>query len=219
MTRHHQEGPQRRVAARAHEHGRQQDTGDERHHVDDVPARQQQRFAADEALQLPERDDRSGERDGADEDADEGLDLVHARFDAGEGMTRIERDRQPHEHRGEPDKAVQDGHHLRHRRHADARREQRADGAANRQHREQQRVVGNARTERRGDDRDHHPHDAVEIAAPRRLLRRQPAKAEDEEDPGDEIRNRDEGLWQHRWWPSDGTSAASAASRGSRRRY
>ena len=113
-----------------------------------VPARQEQRLAADEALQLAERDDRSGERDRADEDAEEGLDLVHARLDAGKGMTRIERDRKPHEHRGEPDEAVEDRHQLRHRRHADARREQRADGAANRQHREQQRVVGDARPER-----------------------------------------------------------------------
>ena len=52
------------------------DAGHDRREVEQVPARQQQRLAADDALQLAERDDRAGEGDRADEDADEDLDVV-----------------------------------------------------------------------------------------------------------------------------------------------
>ena len=47
-----------------------------------MPAGQQQRLAADQALQLAERDHRSGERHRADEHAEEDLGLVDPRFDA-----------------------------------------------------------------------------------------------------------------------------------------
>ena len=58
------------------------DAGDDQAKVERVAARQEQRLAADDALELAEGDDRAGEGDRADEHADEDLDHVDARFDA-----------------------------------------------------------------------------------------------------------------------------------------
>jgi hypothetical protein len=52
--------------------------------VEPVAARQQQRLAADLARQLAEGDDRAGEGDGADEDADVDLHLVNGLFGTAE---------------------------------------------------------------------------------------------------------------------------------------
>ena len=71
------------------------------------------------------------------------------RFGAGRSATSgCERDREADEHRGRADEAVEDRDQLRHRRHLHARRERGADGAADRQHRQQHRVAGDARPER-----------------------------------------------------------------------
>src|SRR5262249_18262192 len=44
----------------------------------------------------------------------------------------------------------------------------------------------------RGDDRDRHADDAVEVAAPRCLLARQPAQREDEQHRGDDVHRVDQ---------------------------
>ena len=49
----------------------------------------QQRLAADDALELAERDHRTGEGDGSDEHPDEDLDLVDARLGAGQAGWRV----------------------------------------------------------------------------------------------------------------------------------
>ena len=162
--------------------------------VQDVPGRQQQRLAADDALQLAEGDDRAGERDRARR--------TRRRRSRSRGCALRRRSRrwfgssvarETHEHRGEPDEAVEDRDQLRHRRHLDARREHarrcRRRRPARRSARRSSSTRGpNAVTS----DRDEHAGDAEEIAAPRRFLRRQPAEAEDEQQPGGEIRDGDE---------------------------
>ena len=105
-----------------------------------------------------------------------------------------ERDGEADEHGRGPDEAVEDRDELRHRRHLHARGERGADGAADREHRQEHAVAGDAGPEHRRDDGDRHAGDAEQVAAARRLLRRQPAEAEDEEEPGDEIRDGDDGF-------------------------
>ena len=58
--------------------------------VQRVPAGQQQRLAADHALQLAERDDRAGEGHRADEHAEEHLDVVDQSVGPGELQCGIE---------------------------------------------------------------------------------------------------------------------------------
>ena len=89
--------------------------------VQRVTRRQQQRFAGQRALQFAERDDRTGERDRADEYAEEDLDQMDRPFRAGELDVGIDVARDADQHRGEPDEAVQHRHELRHLRHFDAR--------------------------------------------------------------------------------------------------
>ena len=86
-----------------------------------MAGREQQRLAADDALQLPEGDNGARERDRADEHAEERLDIVDLPLDAGQRDVRAERCRDADEHGGEPDEAVEDRDELRHRRHLDTR--------------------------------------------------------------------------------------------------
>ena len=183
-----------------------------------MPAGHQQRLAADQALQLAERDHRSGKGHRADEHAEEDLGLVDARFDAVQGLRMIHGGRDADQHRRQADKAVQGRDQLRHRRHFDARREQRADRAADHERAGEDRVAVDPRTERRHQHRDRHAEHAEHVAAARRFLRRQPAEAENEKQSGGEIRDRDEGL-RHSGsclchlrllWPICGTFSACA---------
>ena len=149
--------------------GPEVDAAEDHRDVEGVPRRQQQRLAADDALQLAEGHDRSGEGDRAHEHADEDLDLVDARFHAGQTGGRAERRREAHEHRRGPDEAVEDGDELRHGRHLDARGEHRADAAADGEHAHQQTVAGHPRAEHGHRDRQQHPDDAEQVAATRRI--------------------------------------------------
>ena len=161
-----------------------------------MPGGQQQRLAADDALQLAERDDRSGKRDRAHEHADERFHLVDPRLDALERVVGIERAAKPDQHRRQADETVKHGDELRHGRHFDPRRQRGTDAAADHERAEQHAVTGGMRSEGRDAHRQCHPNHAVQVPAPRRFLRGEPAEAEDEQDAGDEIRDGDERLRQ-----------------------
>ena len=115
-----------------------------------------------------------------------------SRFGAFEVRRGIERDREADQHRGRADEAVEDGDQLRHRRHLHARRQGRADGATAGQHREQDGIARDPRPQDGGDHGDRHAGDAEQVAAPRGFLLGQPAEAEDEEQPGDQISDGDD---------------------------
>ena len=68
--------PARRLGARSRARASATDATRRSRRVEHVAPRQEQRRAADGAAQLAERDDRAGERDRADEDADVDLDEV-----------------------------------------------------------------------------------------------------------------------------------------------
>ena len=111
----------------------QHDQRDAERDVDDVARRQHDRLAGHAPVELEEGDDRTGEGDGADGDAEAHLDqawpwMSPDRADA-EALGRIERGRR-HHHGGKADEAVEGGDELRHRGHGDAARDDGADAAA-----------------------------------------------------------------------------------------
>ena len=115
--------------------------------VDHVLARIHDRRALEQAelvlaRELAERDHRTGERDRADERADEQLDAIAVRNRIA-GSGEAERRRFRHHrirdtHRRKTDQRVHRGDEFRHLRHLDFRRDVRADRAADDQRREQQ---------------------------------------------------------------------------------
>ena len=111
-----------------------------------------------------------------------------------EGLRRIERGRGD-QHRGHADQRMEGGDKLRHRRHRDAARDDGADAAADGDtaddHRPGQRV-GRPRHGKRGEHGNGHAGHAEIVALPRGLRRRQPAQRQNEQDAGDEIKQRDE---------------------------
>ena len=116
---------------------------------------------------------------------------MNQRLGPAELHRRVERDRKSDEHRRRTDKAVQDGDQLRHRGHLNACGHGCADRAADSQHRQQRPRSCRRRDPASSRDRDGHPGDAEQVAAARRLLRRESAEAQDEQQPGDEIRDGD----------------------------
>ena len=88
-----------------------------------------------------------------------------------EGLRRIERGAGD-KHRGEPDQAVERRHELRHRGHADAERDHRADQPADDDADADPQVVFDPRLAEGRADGDHHAGDAEDIAAARGRGRR-----------------------------------------------
>ena len=119
--------------------------------VDEVPAGQQDRPAAHPPVELQEGDDRAREGDGADGDAeahlDERLAMDVARLADAEGGRRVERGGS-HHHRRKADEAVECGHQLRHGRHGDAPRDNRAGAAADGKAKEDQHIGAKGRRDR-----------------------------------------------------------------------
>ena len=101
--------------------------------IEDVAARQHDRLARHAPVELEEGDDRAGEGDGADGNAERHLDqrlaMDRADFADAEGIRRIDRGGR-HHHRGKADERVEGGDELRHRRHGNALGDIGADAAA-----------------------------------------------------------------------------------------
>ena len=166
--------------------------------VDDVPPWNHDRRAAHARGKLQERDDRAGESDGADRDAERHLDQrrlvdVAARPDA-ERLRRIVSARRD-QHRGEADQRVERRDQLRHRGHRHAARDHRADAATQHQaadHQRPRRDADRRMRAERGQHRDGHAGDAEHVAAAAGFRARQPAQRHDEEHARDQIEQRDD---------------------------
>ena len=108
-----------------HEHHGEDGEGDQRAQVERVVGRQHQRVGLDPRRQLEERDDRAGEGDRADEDADHDLGGVDAEQVAGDLglLVEVRLDREvavpADQDGGEADEAVQDRDQLGHAGHLD----------------------------------------------------------------------------------------------------
>ena len=185
----------------------QRDECDRQRDIDDVAAGQRDRRAAHAAGELEERDDRPGECNGADGDAERHFDqalAVDGAFGAdAEGRGRVER-AGGDQHRGHADQRMEGGDQLRHRRHRHAPRDHRAGAAADRHAQHDQspsREIRRRVVRQRGDDRDRHAGHAQQIAAPAGLRIRQSAQRQDEQGAGDEIAKRGE-VGAHRLVPS-----------------
>ena len=141
-----------------------------------------------ELLELGEGHTAAGEGDGADEDAEEDLaDLVD-----GEGLAR-EGDELGHrdQGRGATAHAVEDGHHLGHRRHLHVAGRRHPDGRADDDgDDDEDEVPGVAVDRRQGEGPGHgheHPRRPGQVPGPGVLGRAQPDEGEDEADDGDQI--------------------------------
>ena len=122
------------------------------------------------AVELQERDDRTGEGDRADGDAERHLDQAGAVDGARRPMPKacgaLERGSR-HQHRGQTDQRVEGGNQLRHRRHRDAPGDNRADApppTARPTRSASPCPIRGRRDHQRGDDRDRHA-DHAEIVA------------------------------------------------------
>src|SRR5215472_2905702 len=160
-------------------------------------ARKHQRPAADEALQFTECDDRAGERYCADRHAERHLDEAAAVDRAAHpnavGFREAER-RRGDADGGEADEAVKCPDELRQRRHLDTQCDHGADRAADQDADYDEPEADDVRGQQRRHDGDHHAGDAVEIAGPRRLRRRQATQRHDEADRRDQIEKGGEAL-------------------------
>src|SRR5262249_21364722 len=83
---------------------------------------------------------------------------------------------------------------LRQGRHLNAQRDIGADRAADQDAKDDQPVADHLGRRQGGYDRDHHPGDAVQIPAPRRVRRGQAAQRHDEADGRDQVEKRREAL-------------------------
>ena len=190
------DGPEDGLRAVQHEEHDQHEQQDAEAKIQLVLEFEGDRRALHQRLQLGERDERAGEGDGADGQAerhlDQALGMDVVRHADAEGFGRVQR-RRGDEHRSQAHQRVEGGHQLRQRRHFDALRDERARSAAD----------GDA-----GDDE----HDAVAGIMPWRpsvamnaiampimpnwlpALRRRgfgkAAQRQDEQDGGDEVQQR-----------------------------
>ena len=103
----------------------------------------------------------------------------------------VEEGAETDQHRGEPDKTMQQRDQLRHRGHPHAQRHPRAERAAGEHHQRDRGVAADLAAEQRGDERQGHPGDAAGVAAARAFLGAEPAEAENKQHRGDEIRRID----------------------------
>ena len=157
------------------------------------------RRALHQRLQLGEGDERAGEGDGADGQAERHLDQalrvdIAGRADA-ERFRRIQR-RGGDEHRGEADQRVERRDQLRQRRHLDAPGDERADAAADgdAEQDQQDAAADMPGCTQRRQDGDRHAGHAEQVAAARGLGVGQAAQRQDEQDGGDQIQQRGQGL-------------------------
>ena len=156
-----------------------------------MPAGQLDRRARHAPRQLQEGDDRAGEGDRADGDAETHLDAADGGDIAGDGIQdaerrRIEVGRDPDQHRRHADEAVEARDEFRHRGHLDLAGDVIADAAADRDRADDQRQADTVLDQRRADRNDHADH-AEAVALLTGLGRRQAPQRKDEQHPGNEV--------------------------------
>ncbi len=143
-------------------------------------------------------------------------------------MLRIEEGRRRHQHRRQPDEAVECRDELRHRRHGDPLRGDPADRAADRDRdRDLDRIGDLVRHQRRA-DRQRHAEHAEPVAPAAARGRGKPAQREDEACARDQIGQRRQGftscipsallLLVHRQHPLGDREAAEDIDAGERHR-
>ena len=200
--------------------------------VQHMPARQLLRLAIDTARQLAKGHDRPGKGHGADEDAQEHLDLQHG--DLGRGLVgqhggkavkdlhaalglgaqhagQFDLGVEAHEDRGQADQRMHGRHKLRHFRHLHALRHDPADGPADGDHDQRQQPVARARPEQRGQHGQAHADDPVPDRALGAFLSRQPPQREDEQHGCDHIGRGGESVFHCCPLTTSGTWRASGA--------
>ncbi len=162
--------------------------------VEPVASRQQHGLAADLAGQLAERNDRTGERHGADQHANVDLQLVDRFLGTLEmtGRGRVDVIGEAHQHGRETDEAVHEGDQLRHLGHLHDPRRVDADRCSNRERADDPGIPAgrDLRSEQGRENGDRHADHAVEIATAGRLGIGEPAEAQNEQDGRSEIRDR-----------------------------
>ncbi len=188
--------------------------------VEPVPAGQQQRLAADPRRQLAEGDQRAGEGDGADQDADVDLHLVD-RFlgRRREHRRRVDVAGEADQARGQADEAVHQRDQFGHLRHLHLLRRVQTDGSADDERADDPRVA-RRRDARPQHGREHgkgHADHAEDVAATRGLGMREPSQAQDEQDRRADVGNDGQACGHVRSPVTCGTSPACAASPRSRR--
>ena len=158
------------MALRPHQPYDQNDNSERERAVDDMAGRQDDRFPAHTARELEKCNDRAGEGDGADAQAERHLDEARLRNRAHiadiESRRRIECGSR-HQHGRHSHQRMECRDELRHGRHRHAAGDHCAHGAADRDPDDYQRPC--ARTFRRmrgerGDNGDRHSHHAEQIA-------------------------------------------------------
>jgi hypothetical protein len=141
--------------------------------------------------ELAERDDRSRERHGANQDTEVSFDVVDGQRDARivRQPLRVHEVGKTDRDGREADEAVQYSDQLRHLGHLDPPGRDQPDRAADEQRNEQLCIGLRDDAPNGRQQRDSHADDAVPVAAPRRLLVGQAAERQDEENGRDDVRN------------------------------
>ena len=175
------------------EHDDQKHDGRSQSRIDDMTSRQHDRLARHAAVKLEEGDDRAGEGDGTNGNAQRHLherltvDLAH--FANPEGMRRIECGGS-HQNGGKTDQRVERGNKLRHGRHGDAACNDGTDTATDGNTDDDQDQAAEAwtRQQKRGDDGNRHTDHAVHIALAAGCRMRQAAQCQNEQHARNEIK-------------------------------
>ncbi len=169
------------------------DDRSQRAEIDDMARRKQDRRSAHPARQFGEGDDRTGESNRPDRDAEAHLDLAD-RLDpvSAENAERawIEIGRPAHQHSGKSDQRVEGRDQFGHRGHGDATGGDKANDRADCDRDQYFEDVGDVMGHQRRHHRDQHPDHAKAIARPARCGRRQAAQGEDEEHTRNEVSQR-----------------------------
>ena len=157
--------------------------------VEPVTRRQQHRLAADLAREFAEGNDRAGEGDGADVDADVDLEFVDGFLGAGEDDRGVNVAGKADQASRQADQAVHQRNQLGHLRHLHGAGSIEADAAADDHGADDPGDAGQAdpRAEDGCQHGDGHADDAVEVAAPRGFRVGQTTEAENEEDGGTNV--------------------------------
>ena len=157
-----------------------------------MPTGQQQGLATDLARELAEGDERAGESDGTDEDADVDLHfmdrLLGGRRKHGGGVDVTGK---AHQAGGQAHQAVHQRDELGHLRHLDLLRRKEADAAADDKGTGDPGNTGrrDTGTEHGGQHGNGHADHAEQVAAPCGLWVRESPQAEDEQDGGGDVGN------------------------------
>ena len=155
---------------------------------------QENRRTAHPPRKLGKGDNRTGEGDSTDGDAEAHLDLgdrADAVADEQAERARIEISRPAHQHRGKPDQRVEGRDELRHRSHGNAAGDDEADHRADCNGDEDFNDIGDVVRHQRRHHRYSHADHAEAVARPACRGRGQAAQREDEEHARHKVCERD----------------------------